>query len=550
MNPVEPESHTATLLVVEDDPELQSYLVRILDRSGYACQTASTCAEAQAIFEEGAFAAALVDLGLPDGDGLDLMAELVQTDPCLVAIVLTGDASPDTVIGAMRRGAFDYLMKPVDLTTLRAAVSRALSHHAVVRERAELVRLLLEEREQLRARVEAATVDLRSSNERLHSLLELTRLSSHHLSTEDLVRKVFERLCRHIPVYAIALCDVTRSKAITLVRLEGQKEGAYAVTEGDGGHAGFDALLAEAEPELLVSQWVERATGIDAGQFGFEVFPQTLWNRSVSSVAFYMDAGHEVSTEEHEFLGMCAHFLAFEWEQANLLLQVAHQASLGNIALELIRNFGQNLTAIRTAADFVSEAAETPDIAEGMNVIQENVERLRMQTQEFRKLSSYREGSVETVHLDEYIEQALGILAVTIRSRGVQVNRTVDGSSQCVLLNGTAMARVILDILINAVRTVEVGARIDVTLRPHGNEYIAFEMQHDGLEASQLGKRGLALSTAHESDAHPGLQLAERTVHGCGGKLSLERTEDGQPVLRILLNRNATDPSVAREMVW
>jgi len=550
MTPVEPESHTAALLVVEDDPELLSYLVRILDRSGYVCQTASTCAEANALFQEGAFAAALVDLGLPDGDGLDLMSELVQSDPCLVAIVLTGDASPDTVIGAMRRGAFDYLMKPVDLTTLRAAVSRALSHHAVVRERAELVRLLLEEREQLRARVEAATVDLRRGNERLHSLLELTRLSSHHLSTEDLVRKVFERLRRNIPVYAIALCDVTRSKAITLVRLDEQDEGAYTVTEGDGGHTGFDTLLAEAEPRLLVSQWVERATGLDAAQFAFEVFPQTLWNRSVSSVAFYLDAGHEPGQEEHEFLGMCAHFLAFEWEQANLLLQVAHQASLGNIALELTRNFGQTLTAIRTAADFVSEAAESPEIAEGMNVIQENVERLRTQTQEFRKLSSYREGSVETVHLDEYIEHALGILAVTIRSRGVQINRSIEGSSECVLLNGTAMARVILDLLLNAVRTVDVGARIDVILRPHGADYVAFEMRHSGLESNRLGQRGLSLWSAQDGDAHPGLQLAERSVHGCGGKLSLERGEDGQPVLRILLNRNATDPSVAREMVW
>lgn len=550
MNAVDAEPHTATLLVVEDDPELLSYLVRILDRSGYECQTAASCAEANAVFEEGAFAAALVDLGLPDGDGLDLMAELVGMDPCLVAIVLTGDASSDTVIGAMRRCAFDYLTKPVDLTTLRAAVSRALSHHAVVQERAELVRLLLDEREQLRARVEAATADLRQSNERLHSLLELTRLTSHHLSTEALVRKVFARLSRHMPLRCIALCDVTRSKAITLVRLDTHEEGAYTVTEGEGAHAGFDVLLAEAEPKLLMRQWVERATGLDASQFLFEVFPQTLWNRSVSSVGFYLDAGHPLGEAEHEFLGMCAHFLAFEWEQSNLLLQVAHQASLGNIALEMTRNFGQNLTAIRTAADFVSEAAESPDVAEGMNVIQENVERLRMQTQEFRKLSMYREGSVETVHLDEFIEQALGILAVSIRSRGVLVNQSVEGSSECVLLNGTAMARVILDLLLNAVRTVDVGARIDVVLKPHGNDFVAFEMRHEGLEAHRLGQRGLGVSSPGEGDAHPGLQLVERTVHGCGGKLSLEREEDGGAVLRILLNRNATDPSVAREMVW
>lgn len=538
----EPQSPaSATLLVVEDDPELLSYLVRVLEKSGYACHTAASCKQALAAFEEGIFAAALIDLGLPDGDGLELMADLAAADPCIVSIILTGDASSDTVIGAMRQGAFDYLTKPVDLTTLRAAVSRALSHHAVICERAELVRLLLEEREQLRQRVQEATADLRRSNDRLHSLLDLTRLSSHHLTTEALMSGVFAQLRRHLPVVCLVICDVSRRKVITHFSREAGADGAFVISEGDSVHSGFDELLLEAEPKLLVQQWVERATGLDAGEFSVLVFPQTMWNRSVGSVGFCLDPNHSVDATTDEFLGMCAHFLAFEWEQSNLLLQVAHQASLGNIALELTRNFVQPLTAIRTAADFVSESAGTPELAEGMNVIHENIERLRVQTHEFRKLSIYREGSVETVQLEEFVEQALNILSVTIQSHGVQVIKKFEGSGECVLLNGAAMARVILDLLLNAVRAVDVGATIEVALLPRGAEFIALEIRYDALDTQRLGAT---------QNAHPGLQLAERTVHGCGGTMGIERDPDGKPVMRIVLNRNATDPAVAREMVW
>src|SRR5690606_1037843 len=139
-------------------------------------------------------------------------------------------------------------------------------------------------------------------------------------------------------------------------------------------------------------------------------------------------------------------------------------------------------------------------------------------------------------HLDEFVDQALSILAVTIQSRGVQVDRHREGSSECVLLNGNAMARVILDLLLSAVRSVDIGARIGIALRPHGGDYVAFELSYEGIENQVAGQRGRSEPPFSAAHAHPGLQLAERTVHGCGGKLSLERSDDGAAVLRILLN--------------
>ena len=207
------------ILVVEDDDILRSFLVEALELSDYVMDSAGTCAEGRATFIRGRYACALIDLGLPDGDGLALLGEFVREDPELVSIVITGDAAATTVIDTMRAGAFDYLTKPVELATLNAAVARGLAHHTVRRERAELLELLVQERDQLRARVEEATSDLRlyaqtceRSNAHLRALLRLTQLAGDYLSDEILLQQVLEHLSEEMPLRALVLCDVGRGR--------------------------------------------------------------------------------------------------------------------------------------------------------------------------------------------------------------------------------------------------------------------------------------------------------------------------------------------------
>lgn len=547
------------VLLIEDDESQLEFLTEVLDRAGYECKCAGTCAGGRELFVEGRFGCAVIDLGLPDGNGQTLLEDFSKADPCVVHVVLTGDSSAETVIETMRAGAFDYLTKPIDATTLKATIARALSHHAVVRERAELVQLLLEERQQLKARVEEATADLRQyakvcevSNARLRTLLELAQLSAHYVSEETLMRRVFEKLSKHLPLRCVGLCDLTRGRLLSVFQDEAGAV-AFVGTQGDTAQVGYDRLLAEAEPELVVQSWIERNTRVDTSGLSAFVYPQTLWDRSVCTVGFYLAPGFTVDEAEREFLGMCAHYLAFEWEQGNLLLHVAHHASLGNIAVELTRNFIQPLTAIQTAADLVDEAALAPEVKEGMLVIRENVDRCRRQTQEFRKLSFLREDSVETVRLDDYVEQALDMLSVAIQNRGVTIDRNFQSNSECVLLNGTALARTFLDLILDALRSVDVGGRIGLSLQDVGADHIAFEITHQARDRT-AGVPGpsdgpVAAPFGVPLSANPGLLLAERSVHRCGGKLSLQRVDRDHSVLRILLPKNATDPNVARGMV-
>ncbi|MDZ4859166.1 MAG: response regulator, partial [Candidatus Hydrogenedentes bacterium] len=530
---------------------MRTYLQEVLIREGHECEAVSTCAEGRGLFQKGLFACALIDLGLPDGSGLDLLAEFAGEDPCLVTIVLTGDASAETVISTMRSGAFDYLTKPVDAVSLRAAIGRALAHHAVSNERTELFRLLLEEREQLRAKVEAATLDIRQyasacelSNARLRGLLKLAQLSNQYYSEEQLFRQVFAELAHHVPIRALALCDCLRSRLTCAMHTSSEFE--IEVVSSVGANAsvtGFDPLMAEAEPAMMIHEWLDRNTRLDTSTVTAFVFPQALWKRSTTVVAFFLEKGFTAGDGDAEFLDTCAYFLAFEWERAQLLFHIAHHASLGNIAIELARNFIQPLTAIQMAGDFITETLETDDERQGMKIIDENVDKLRRQTQEFRKLSLMRENAIETVRLDEYVDQALAMLSVAIQSRGVTIQREFIPDCECVLLNGTALARTFLDLLLGALRVVEMGGVLILRLYDMNMDHITFEINHSGAKGVAPTITSPAFSAVYASSDNPGLMLAERAIHSCGGNLTTELAEDSRAIVRIVLPRNATTVS-------
>jgi diguanylate cyclase (GGDEF)-like protein len=128
----------AKILVVDDDPNLRKTLSDILRIKGYDTAAAATGAEAITEVERGAFSLALIDLMLPDMQGLEVMARIKAISPLTEAIILTGHASMDTAIEATRQGAYSYLLKPYQMDDLLRNI-----RHGVERQQAkeEILRL-------------------------------------------------------------------------------------------------------------------------------------------------------------------------------------------------------------------------------------------------------------------------------------------------------------------------------------------------------------------------------------------------------------------------
>ncbi|HEV2708324.1 MAG TPA: response regulator [Pyrinomonadaceae bacterium] len=118
------------ILVVDDEENVRITTAAILEQEGYAVETASDGREALEKVEHGYYDLVLTDLRMEDMDGSTLLNELHTRYPSLVTIVLTGYASIESSIDALRQGVYDYLVKPCVIDDLKRTVHRALEHRA------------------------------------------------------------------------------------------------------------------------------------------------------------------------------------------------------------------------------------------------------------------------------------------------------------------------------------------------------------------------------------------------------------------------------------
>lgn len=113
-------------LIVDDEPDIIELLEITLNRMGVETRSAGTVASARKLLQERTFDLCLTDLKLPDGDGLELVEMIQNSEAPLPVAVITAHGNMDTAITAMKKGAFDFIAKPVDLLALRQLVGNAL----------------------------------------------------------------------------------------------------------------------------------------------------------------------------------------------------------------------------------------------------------------------------------------------------------------------------------------------------------------------------------------------------------------------------------------
>ena len=129
---------TTSVLLIEDAPSLQLVYRTVLASAGYLVRVASSAAEGIAAFANETPQIVVLDLGLPDRDGLDLIREMLALRADTRIIVITANASINKAVEAMRAGADEFLVKPFEetrfLTAVQSAVDRAISRPNPARE--------------------------------------------------------------------------------------------------------------------------------------------------------------------------------------------------------------------------------------------------------------------------------------------------------------------------------------------------------------------------------------------------------------------------------
>jgi DNA-binding NtrC family response regulator len=133
---------TGTVLVIDDEKTICEGCRLVLDDLGYAVTYGTTGQEGLNQLQKSDFEVLLLDMKLPDTDGMQILADVRQTHPQMPVIVMTGYASVQNAVAAMKHGAFDYLPKPFSEDELAHAVARAIENKRLKEENLALRRQL------------------------------------------------------------------------------------------------------------------------------------------------------------------------------------------------------------------------------------------------------------------------------------------------------------------------------------------------------------------------------------------------------------------------
>lgn len=135
----EVENVIGKILIADDDKDFRGMLTRRASKMGLEIVQAKNGAEAIEHVSNTDFDALVVDLYMPEHNGLEVFEAARKKDPEVVALILTGSASVETAVEALRAGVFDYLTKPLEsLATFDLALTRALQHRFLVSENKRL----------------------------------------------------------------------------------------------------------------------------------------------------------------------------------------------------------------------------------------------------------------------------------------------------------------------------------------------------------------------------------------------------------------------------
>lgn len=168
------------LLVVDDEESLRITTAAILEKEGYAVDTAASGDEAIALMDNTDYDLVLTDLHMEGGDGLSVLNEIRRHSPLTISVVLTGFASVESAIAALQEGAYDYLVKPCDIDSMKHTIRRGVEHRRLMlaeqKARTDLEQLNLD----LEKRIEERTAELTRLN---GELAEANRAKDVFLAT-------------------------------------------------------------------------------------------------------------------------------------------------------------------------------------------------------------------------------------------------------------------------------------------------------------------------------------------------------------------------------
>ena len=137
------------ILIIDDEKPIRNTLREILQYEKFEVDEAGDGAEGIKKAEEGGYDLVLCDIKMPKMDGLEVLARLLEYNPDLPVVMISGHGTIETAVDAIRKGAYDYIAKPPDLNRLLVTGRNALDRNSLVQETKTLKRKVFKTRERV-----------------------------------------------------------------------------------------------------------------------------------------------------------------------------------------------------------------------------------------------------------------------------------------------------------------------------------------------------------------------------------------------------------------
>ena len=482
------------VLIVDDNTELVDTLKAVIASGvpGIAIDTAVSGAAALVMAQRG-FDVAIVDVKLPDISGIDLISPLRGVCPFSEVLLLTGFASVDAAIGALRSGAFAFVLKSFRPQELISTVEQALTKVELKREREELER-------------------------RYRDLVEVTDVLVVALSGTDEVALMNRK--------AASLGGTTSDQALGRSMLE-----SWIPPED---HASMRAALE-------ATRGHSRAAEVETGFTETPTAPaqrgkRIRWHLSRSQESGDLVYGIGIDVTERRALEKRAADAEALSAMGELAMNLAHEIRNPlNAAVLQLHLLTRNLDRIE--ADETTRGA----LKDRTRIVGDEIGRLNRLLTEFLELARPRGIAREPVHVPRLADEVLDLEEESAKGRGVTIVRDLPSDGCVAIGDREKLKQVIINLVVNAFEAMKQGGTLTVRVRPESEcVVLTIEDTGPGIAAELLASVFDPFFTTKEAGTGLGLSIVRKIVvdqHGGDVEIESERGKGAKVIVSIPTGR-------------
>ncbi len=523
------------ILTIDDEPDVRNSIQAYLEDFDYVVYGAANGREGLSVFQEKPIDLILVDLRMPEMDGLEVLAKVREINENMPIIVISGTGEISDVVEALRRGAWDYLLKPInDLSILIHAIEKGL-------ERARLRRENRSYQKRLENKFDETTDELIRVNQRLKDVVESTKKLLGCGELQESGQVILEEFGKHMNAKGGSIYQVVTDGLDLLYSL-------------DPGHANeflpfplkknspFDKALQSSEPFYVVD--IEKNDSIETSGWKHYSDNSTLIlpiiersGKTIAIIALH-SKGEPFIMQDKEIGTILASYASEVMQTAQAeaalqrneeyLRQAQKMDAIGTLASGIAHDFNNILSAIVGYTDLSMFSGDlSPAIEKNLQQIKKASNRARDLVQQilsFSRSDSFEESAVD---IGPIIEEVLKLLRAIIPS-SIAIEHDVPIGLGKTITDPTRVHQLLMNLCTNAAQAMKAGdgliritferlarAELPDDVTEMGSDFclrLTVEDNGCGIEGSEVSKIFDPYYTTKQKGEGTGLGLA--VVHG------------------------------------